>query len=87
MIDFPASPNIGDTFTSGGLSWQWDGAKWAATGGAGTYLPLAGGAMSGAMAVPPPAAPMQPATKHMSSGCFLQNIHLARTASSMAIFV
>ena len=63
MIDFPASPNIGDTFTSGGLSWRWDGAKWAATGGAGTYLPLAGGAMSGAMTVQSPAAPTQPATK------------------------
>lgn len=63
MIDFPASPNVGDTFTSGGLSWQWDGAKWAATGGAGTYLPLAGGAMSGVMTVLAPAAPTQPATK------------------------
>lgn len=64
MIDFPASPNIGDTFTSGGLSWKWDGAKWAATGGAGTYLPLAGGTMTGAMALAAdPAAALQPATK------------------------
>ena len=64
MIDFPASPNVGDTFTSGGLSWKWDGAKWAATGGAGTDLPLAGGTMTGAMALAAdPAAALQPATK------------------------
>ena len=63
MIDFPTSPNVGDTFTSGGLSWRWDGAKWVATGGAGTYLPLAGGPMAGPMTVLAPAAPTQPATK------------------------
>ena len=28
MIDFPASPTIGDQFTSGGTTWEWDGAKW-----------------------------------------------------------
>jgi hypothetical protein len=53
MIDFPASPNVGDTFTSGGLSWKWDGAKWAATGGSGTFLPLAGGTLTGNLAIAP----------------------------------
>jgi hypothetical protein len=32
MIDFPASPSLGQVFTSGASSWTWDGAKWAASG-------------------------------------------------------
>ena len=28
MIDFPDSPAVDDIFTSGVLSWQWDGVKW-----------------------------------------------------------
>lgn len=28
MIDFPNSPEIGDTFTDSGKSWEWDGEKW-----------------------------------------------------------
>lgn len=27
-IDFPGSPNVGDTFTSGTITWSWDGTKW-----------------------------------------------------------
>jgi len=27
-LDFPASPTINQIFTSGSLSWKWDGAKW-----------------------------------------------------------
>lgn len=30
MIDFPNSPTIGQIFTSGDKSWQWDGQKWEA---------------------------------------------------------
>jgi len=29
-IDFPNSPTVGQVFTSGGSSWQWDGVKWVA---------------------------------------------------------
>jgi len=29
-IDFPNSPTVGQIFTSGGSSWQWDGVKWVA---------------------------------------------------------
>jgi hypothetical protein len=32
MIDFPASPAIGDTYTSGGSTWKWDGTKWISVG-------------------------------------------------------
>ena len=32
MIDFPASPTLGQVFTSGAQSWTWDGAKWVASG-------------------------------------------------------
>jgi hypothetical protein len=53
-LDFPASPTTGQTFSSGGVTWTWDGAKWVATGGragkrvlrtftaSGTYTPTAG---------------------------------------------
>ena len=47
-VDFPSSPTVGQTFTSGGVTWMWDGVKWTSTGAAtGLYLPLAGGAMQG----------------------------------------
>ena len=32
MIDFPASPTVGQVFISGAQSWTWDGAKWVASG-------------------------------------------------------
>ena len=31
-IDFPNSPTIGDTFTVGQVTWQWDGATWKSFG-------------------------------------------------------
>jgi hypothetical protein len=30
-IDFPASPTNGQTFSSGGVTWTWDGTKWTAS--------------------------------------------------------
>ena len=38
MIDFPASPTVGQTFISGGSQWTWDGTKWAASGVVGANL-------------------------------------------------
>jgi hypothetical protein len=37
MIDFPANPTTGQLFTSGGITWMWDGTKWtlSSTGGGG----------------------------------------------------
>ena len=32
MIDFPASPTVGQVFTSGAQSWTWDGTKWLPSG-------------------------------------------------------
>ena len=32
-LDFPASPTNGQTFTSGGTTWTWDGTKLLLTGG------------------------------------------------------
>ena len=32
MIDFPASPTIGQVFTSGAQSWTYDGTKWLPSG-------------------------------------------------------
>jgi len=39
-LDFPNSPTLGQLFTSGALSWRWDGAKWvAASTLTGLYFP------------------------------------------------
>jgi hypothetical protein len=40
MLDFPGPGGltVGQIFTSAGKSWQWDGAKWAATAGGGAPL-------------------------------------------------
>ena len=38
MIDFPSSPTTGQIFTSGALSWRWDGTKWVAQSPASQYL-------------------------------------------------
>jgi hypothetical protein len=42
MIDFPASPTVGQQFTAAGVTWVWDGVKWAASGLSVAYVPLAG---------------------------------------------
>ena len=31
-LDFPSSPNINDTYTSGGVTWTWDGTTWKVLG-------------------------------------------------------
>jgi hypothetical protein len=49
-MDFPNTPTVGSTFTSGSYHWIWDGQKWnsSATGTPVTqFLPLAGGTMGG----------------------------------------
>jgi hypothetical protein len=37
-IDFPNTPNPGDTFTSAGVTWQWDGTKWNGGATQGNYV-------------------------------------------------
>ena len=32
-IDFPNSPSTNQTYSSGGVTWRWDGAKWRLVGG------------------------------------------------------
>ena len=49
VIDFPASPTVGQSFSAGGTTWIWDGAKWAAAGLA--YLPLTGGSLTGDLTI------------------------------------
>ena len=33
MIDFPASPTLGQQFTAAGVTWTWDGTKWTKASG------------------------------------------------------
>ena len=47
-VDFPSSPTVGQTFTSGGVTWLYDGVKWTSTSAAtGLYLPITGGTLTG----------------------------------------
>ena len=64
-VDFPSSPTVGQTFTSGGATWIWDGVKWTATGAAtGLYLPLTGGTLTGDLILArDPVVPLGAATK------------------------
>ena len=50
-LDFPASPTVGQSFTAAGVTWTWDGTKWAASGLSVAYLPLTGGTLSGSLAL------------------------------------
>jgi hypothetical protein len=69
MIDFPPNPTIGSQFTAAGVTWTWDGAKWAANGLQQPYLPLAGGTMAGPIVLAAdPVAALQPATKQYVDG-------------------
>jgi hypothetical protein len=53
MIDFPASPTLGQQFTAAGVTWTWDGTKWTAAGlTGGPFLPLVGGTMTGPIVLP-----------------------------------
>ncbi len=75
-LDFPGSPAINDTWTgSNGVTYTWDGTKWSVSGsGVGPYLPLAGGTMTGALALAAdPTASPQAANKHYVD----QSINLA----------
>jgi hypothetical protein len=53
VIDFPASPTLGQQFTAAGVTWTWDGTKWTASGLSVAYLPLTGGTLSGNLTVAP----------------------------------
>jgi hypothetical protein len=71
-LDFPASPTVGQSFTAAGVTWVWDGTKWAASGLSVAYLPLAGGTMSGPIVLAAdPAANLQAATKQYVDGARL----------------
>ena len=49
MIDFPANPTVGQTFTSAGVTWTWDGIKWTFGGTVGPPVTVAPAAPSGAL--------------------------------------
>jgi hypothetical protein len=39
MIDFPANPTVGQSFTAAGVTWIWDGVKWLPSGLSPTVVP------------------------------------------------
>jgi hypothetical protein len=62
-LNFPNTPNPGDTYTSGSAIWQWDGTKWNA-GSSGAFLPLSGGTLTGPLVLnADPSAALGAATK------------------------
>jgi hypothetical protein len=64
-IDFPASPTNGQTFTSGGMTYVYNGTGWTVKGGTTLdWVLKAGDTMTGALVLPSdPAAALQAATK------------------------
>ena len=40
MIDFPASPTLGQQFTAAGVTWTWDGVKWGPSSAAGVLIAI-----------------------------------------------
>jgi hypothetical protein len=50
-INFPASPNLNDTFVSGGVTYTWDGTVWVASGPA-AFVQKSGDTMTGDLTVP-----------------------------------
>jgi hypothetical protein len=53
MLNFPDPPRTnGQTFQAAGTSWMWDSTKWVASGGAGPFVPIAGGSMTGPLTIP-----------------------------------
>jgi hypothetical protein len=57
MLDFPASPTVGQQFTAAGVTWTFDGTKWTASGLGVAYLPLTGGTLTGNLTVDTSAGP------------------------------
>jgi len=61
-LDFPASPSNGQQFTAAGVTWTFDGVKWAATTSFPSVpiaFPFAGKPSAGAIVNVPMAIPMQ----------------------------
>ena len=50
-INFPAAPNLNDTFVSGGVTYTWDGTVWVSSGPA-AFVQKSGDTMTGDLTVP-----------------------------------
>jgi hypothetical protein len=46
-INFPNSPSVGQIYSFGTYSWQWNGSYWESYSSGGQFLPLSGGTVSG----------------------------------------
>lgn len=69
-FDFPNAPTVGATYTSGGVTYTWDGTAWK--GGpiadAGMYVAKAGDTMSGNLTIDPPSGNPQLVLDKPASG-------------------
>ena len=46
-INFPNNPTVGQIYSFGGYSWQWNGSYWESYSTTVDYLPLSGGTVTG----------------------------------------
>jgi hypothetical protein len=86
MLDFPASPTVGQTYTVGNLTWVWDGAKWQMSATlSGPFLPISGGTLTGPLILAAdPAVLMGAATKnYVDTQNVLQNNAVAALPVAM----
>ena len=79
-LDFPNSPTNGQTFTSGGSSWTYDGTKWVPTSQSTVWVNKAGDTMTGALNVLAPTAAAHATTKSYVDGKWVQMTQAAYNA-------
>jgi len=51
ILNFPASPSVGNTYEENGIIYTWDGTKWTANSTS-AFLPITGGELTGDLTVP-----------------------------------
>jgi len=50
-VSFPPSPTVGQTYTYGGVTWQWNGTAWVNANTGVNFVPFSGGTMTGPLSL------------------------------------